>query len=263
MADWSLVAARRDVERAPAERVFGLPHPALAGQVLSYTAHDFPAMERMSWRWAPLGAVTVVLDITAPTRWGMPASPVLGLRDRPAEVEQAGASRGITIALSPAGAHALLGLPLREVANTAIGLVDLLGRDAARLLERVAEAGGWPERFHVLDAFLAPRLRAGPALALPVRGAWQRLTESAGRLRISDLADEVGWTRQHLSARFRAQIGLPPKSVARIVRLHHATTLLSHLPLAEVAHRCGYADQAHLNRDFRALTGASPTERHQ
>jgi AraC-like DNA-binding protein len=89
------------------------------------------------------------------------------------------------------------------------------------------------------------------------------LTASAGRLRISALADEIGWTRQHLNARFRDQIGLTPKTVARVARLHHAASLLagpSPPPWSEVAVRCGYADQPHLNRDFRALTGCTPTD---
>ncbi|MCE6998650.1 hypothetical protein LZG04_28195 [Saccharothrix sp. S26] len=71
----------------------------------------------------------------------VPASPVMGLRDRPWAVEQAGPSRGITVAMTPVAAYAVLGLPLRELANAEVGLADLLGRDATRLTERIAEAG--------------------------------------------------------------------------------------------------------------------------
>jgi transcriptional regulator GlxA family with amidase domain len=82
-------------------------------------------------------------------------------------------------------------------------------------------------------------------------------------VRIDALADEVGWTRRHLNARFREQIGLSPKEVARLARLHRAASLLPGASdWAEVAHRCGYADQSHLNRDLRALTGCAPTEYH-
>ncbi|WP_233438514.1 AraC family transcriptional regulator [Actinokineospora spheciospongiae] len=179
-AGWSLVDAGWDVERAPAERVFATPHPSLADHVLTCTAHDFPDSEAFPWRIAPLGAVTVTIDLAAPPLRRTPAaSPVMGLRDRPLVIEQGGANRGIIVALTPA------------------------------------------------------------------------------------VADEIGWTRQHLSTRFREQVGLTPKAVARIARLHRAVTLLNHpsaLPLAEVAHRCGYTDQPHLNRDFRALTGCTPTE---
>lgn len=233
MAGWTLVVSRQEVARAPAQRVFGLPHPRLAGHVLTYAAHDYPWMDLMPWR------------------------------DRPLVLEQAGPSRGIAIAMTPMGAYALFGLPLRELANTNIGLADLVGADAHLLIEQLAESPGWPARFRVLDDYLTARLQHGPTLARQVRGAWQRLMTSPGRLRISTLADEIGWTRQHLNVRFREQIGLTPKTVARIARLHHAATLLtrpSPPSWSDVAHRCGYADQPHLNRDFRTLTGCTPTE---
>lgn len=90
-------------------------------------------------------------------------------------------------------------------------------------------------------------------------GAWRRLTGSHGRMRITALADELGWTRQHLATRFREHLGLTPKTVARLARLHRATSMLTSRSLAEIAAACGYADQAHLNRDFRLLTGCTPT----
>ncbi|WP_245788201.1 DUF6597 domain-containing transcriptional factor [Amycolatopsis marina] len=129
MAGWTLVVSRREVVRAPAQRVFGKPHPRLAGHVLTYTGHDYRWMDPQPWRMAPLGAIVVTIDLEAPLvrrllapdpRQGqdLPISPVMGLRDRPLVLEQAGPSRGIVLALTPVGAYALFGLPLRELANS-------------------------------------------------------------------------------------------------------------------------------------------------
>lgn len=265
MAGWSLVVPHRDIARAPAERVFGQPHPGLVAHVLSYVAHDQPATGPLPWRATPLTVLTWVIDLETPVRrlpeGGIPESPVLGMRDRPLLVEQAGASRGIAVAMTPLGAHALFGMPLKELANAAIAVTDLLGEDAALLIEELAGAPGWPERFRILDRYLTIRLRCGPELSVPVRNAWNRLM--AGPTRIDVLADEIGWSRQHLNVRFREQIGLNPKTVARIARLNRAMALLQGTSASswpEIAHLAGYADQAHLNRDFRALTGCTPTE---
>jgi AraC-like DNA-binding protein len=82
---------------------------------------------------------------------------------------------------------------------------------------------------------------------------------------VADLAHEVGWSRRHLTDRFTDEYGIGPKQAARIERFQHARQLIGggH-PVADVAARCGYADQAHLTRDFRALGGCTPTEwRHE
>ena len=255
MTEWSLVVPRGEVTRAQGRHVFGASR---VPGVLTYAAHDFPDADAMPWRVTPLGAITVVLDLEAPVRT-LPPSPVLGLRDRPLLVSQGGRARGITIALSPPAAHALFGMPLRLLANTSVGATDLLGRDVALLTERLAATSGWSARFNLLDDFLRPRVLAGPALPPSVQAAWQRLM--SGPVRVDAGASEIGWTRQHLTARFREDIGLSPKTVGRIARLHRAVSLLpSARSWADLAIRCGYADQPHLNRDFRSLTGCTPTE---
>ncbi len=53
---------------------------------------------------------------------------------------------------------------------------------------------------------------------------------------------------------------MTPKVVARVLRFERAVTLLSTRPLADVAVVCGYTDQAHLNREFRALADCTPRE---
>ena len=74
--------------------------------------------------------------------------------------------------------------------------------------------------------------------------------------------DETGWSRRHVTERFRRQLGLSPKAYARLLRFEHASSLLGEPPagrtLAEVATEAGYYDQSHLSRDFVALAGMTP-----
>ena len=143
-----------------------------------------------------------------------------------------------------------------------VALEDLLGSAAAQLVARLEDAPDWPRRFALLDAMLLARLAQAPPVAPQLARAWGRLRAADGAVSIAALADEVGWSRRHLAARFHADIGLAPKAVARIMRFERVTRTLRAArgrDLAEVAYDCGYADQAHLNRDFRAFAATTPT----
>jgi transcriptional regulator GlxA family with amidase domain len=57
------------------------------------------------------------------------------------------------------------------------------------------------------------------------------------------------------------RLGLPPKTYSRMIRFSHAykcKEIAPHTSWTEIAHRCGYFDQAHLARDFRFFAGHSP-----
>ena len=78
---------------------------------------------------------------------------------------------------------------------------------------------------------------------------------------IAALAQELGWSRRRFGERFREHVGLAPKPAARVLRFRRVLELLrrgDELRLAAIAQDCGYYDQAHLNRDFRAYTGGPP-----
>jgi AraC-like DNA-binding protein len=87
------------------------------------------------------------------------------------------------------------------------------------------------------------------------------IVTSRGNLPIESIARRVGMSRRHLERRFRNEVGLRAKHLARIVRVHTALRFIDH-PLrmsgAEIAAVCGYSDQAHLIREFKALTGTTP-----
>lgn len=95
-----------------------------------------------------------------------------------------------------------------------------------------------------------------------VAEAWRRLVAARGCVQVGAVAAELGWSRRHLTERFRGELGLSPKTFARVLNFEHAhdlATARDPLPWADVATISGYADQAHLVRDWSEFTGRTPT----
>jgi AraC-like DNA-binding protein len=97
--------------------------------------------------------------------------------------------------------------------------------------------------FELVEAFVGAGVEGACRPSPDVAWAWRRLTETGGRLPIGSLTAELGCSRRHLTARFREQIGPPPKVAARILRFRRAVTLLGRddgRRLAEIALGCDY-----------------------
>jgi AraC-like DNA-binding protein len=246
----------------------GAPDPRLRGLVARYGDYHERTDAPLRRLEVPRGEIPVIVDFgdgwlvgqgeTALTRLGSFAG---GLHDGPAVAEHGGRARCMQIDLHPLGARMLLGVPPGALAHQVIALEDLLGGDAQRLEDALDAAGRWPARFDLLDRILLRRLAGATALRPDVAYAHRRLTETAGAMPIERLRRELGCSRRHLSARFREEIGLTPKAFARILRFQRTVGLIDEGgDLADVALTCGYADQPHFTREFRALAGTTPTE---
>ncbi|MFI6290988.1 helix-turn-helix domain-containing protein [Nonomuraea sp. NPDC050790] len=165
----------------------------------------------------------------------------------------------VQVRLSPLVARAVLGVSPAELDGVAAPLGDLWGGQAPLILERLSEVPSWEERFALLDTLLARRCAAGSRVDPEVAWAWRRITGGRGLARVDGLAAEVGWSRKRLWSRFRAQIGLPPKRAARLVRFDHAAhRLVAGDSAAGVAAELGYADQSHLHREVMGFAGTTP-----
>lgn len=127
------------------------------------------------------------------------------------------------------------------------------------VLEQLAEAANDRARLGVLERFLATVVRAAPRPE--VAFAINCLIRRGGALSIESLATLTGVARRQLERRFQSDVGLSPKSFARLLRVNRAARLvLSDVSLADVAAACGYFDQAHMSHDFRRLIQRSPHE---
>lgn len=225
-------------------------------------------------RGLPGGSLTLVVSIDAPLtvrRAGHPdvvaAATVSGLRSSPVGIFHDGTQRGVQLELTPRGSRALLGLPAAALAQGVWALEDVVGRRAHELADRLAAAPDQAGRARVLDTVLAS-WTAGedcPEKDYPekVDAVWRRLAGSAGRVPVASIAAEIGLSRRHLGQLFRTELGLTPKTVARIFRFGLARTCLRRGRTASLAHTaavCGYFDQAHLTNDWKRLGGCTPGE---
>ncbi|WP_181781862.1 helix-turn-helix domain-containing protein [Pseudonocardia pini] len=219
-------------------------------------------------RQAPVGSCTLILSFGPPLRLYGPAGPsvprsfLAGLHDAAVLTEFRGDQHGMQVDLTPIGTFALLRRPGADVANSVPALGALGDRALDELPERLAAEPDWPARFAHLLGFLADRfLTEDVRLPDPeVVHAWRLLRRTAGGIGVAELAAETGWSRRYLSARFRSQVGLAPKTAARVLRFERAAGLaVAGDPLGRIAAECGFSDQAHLNREFRALAGVTPT----
>jgi transcriptional regulator GlxA family with amidase domain len=142
-----------------------------------------------------------------------------------------------------------------------VALADVAPRLASALEQQLNDVSTWDACFDLLDdAFLATTSER-VALAPSVQAAWALLAASHGTIAVETLARSVGSSSRHLSHQFRHALGISPKEVARVMRFERAQELLRSRPgqtIASVAARCGYADQAHMTRDWHAFTGSSP-----
>lgn len=242
----------------------GVP-PELLPYVAALSVYDVDLGAAGVHRGLPSTTVTFVLPLHEPIEvaWkGIPESSltawscVSGLHDRPAVISHSGQQHGVQLELTAAGTRALLGLPAKELAGQLLTLEEVCP-SLQHLPEQLA--GTAPDRrrdlvLRTLAQELADRDTPGPRAA--VSRALATLTRGG---RVQEVADDIGYSRRHLTTVVRAEIGLAPQQLRRIARFQAARRLLGHRPLAEVADACGYADQSHLTRDWSDLAGCTPT----
>ncbi len=164
-------------------------------------------------------------------------------------VPDGAAVRGIRFA--PGTAPALLGVPAGELLDSRVALADLWPADRVRRMTGLVAAEDDPMRG------LAAAGRLLTAAAGPVDPVPGHIVRSLrGGASVAATADATGLGVRRLHRISLAAFGYGPKTLARVLRLQRVLPLARDgIPFAECAIRAGYADQPHLAREVRALTG--------
>jgi AraC-like DNA-binding protein len=176
--------------------------------------------------------------------------------DTRAYVTEGADGRWAGVRFYPGTAPALLGVPAHELRDRRVDLADLWpAREVRRLAARIDAA---PDPARGLEDLALSRAAA----TAPPDPLTHRVVAALAEGRpVARTADELGLGARRLHRHCLAAFGYGPKTLARVLRLQRALALArTGVPLAETAARTGYADQAHLTRDVRELTGLPPTE---
>ena len=245
--------------------------PPGAWLATGYAEWQPPAALRgpVACRWAsvtPAGAGgerLVLPDACSDLIWEQGVGAYLAGPDTgPARTEPAAGRVIAGIRFAPGAGGRVLGLPLSELRDQRVPLAGVL---KGRLPELPPELPPEEAAARLLD--LAGRLVAAADADPAALQAAARLRDPAARA--EDIAAETGLSERQLRRRVQAAAGYGPKTLQRVLRFQRFVRLADAAPaspaappldLADAAAQAGYADQPHLTREVRALSGYTPAE---
>lgn len=164
--------------------------------------------------------------------------------------------------LWPGAARVVLRADVSRLRNRIVPLEEVMPAEWARGF--AAALAGEPadqEAVSRLDQVWAPLVARRADLDRAVMRAVFTIIQSQGQVAVARLAAEAGLSERHLRRRFVQAVGLAPKELARVRRLRSSIVEALGSPQrrwVELAAASGYADQAHLVREYKRLSGLSP-----
>jgi len=166
-----------------------------------------------------------------------------------------------TIHFQPSGFNRLFGIPMTELTDAAYDAYAVIGPQIPSFEHQLGDVSGFGERIKLVEERLIGMLvcRNTPD---QVAIAANNLFASNGIHSVSAMAAESGLSPRQFERRFLAQVGVPPKLYARIIRFNAALDHKLRLPCrawTQIANDHDFYDQMHLVHDCRAFTGESPS----
>ena len=155
--------------------------------------------------------------------------------------------RLVGVRFRPGTAPPVLGVPSDAVRDGRPPLRELWGADADRLAEAVAASG---DPHGTLVRAVLARATSDPDPLVPA------IVDGLRSRTVREVADDIGLGDRQLRRRSLAAFGYGPKTLQRVLRFQRALAMArAGRPLADVAYATGYADQAHMANEVRALAG--------
>ena len=199
------------------------------------------------------GDALIIPDGCMDLMWYDGALQIAGPDSVPYPIRLSAGTESAGLRFAPGAAPAVLGIPAHELLDQRVRLDDVWSAaDARRAAERIADA---PDHAAALEA-LALELTARAEPTDPLVGAL--VAQARAGHPVTDMAHRAGLSQRQLLRRCLPAFGYGPKTLARILRAQRALALARSAQrpaFADVAAATGYADQAHLSREIRALTG--------
>jgi AraC-like DNA-binding protein len=245
------------------------PHQFLEDTVKCFWIHEGTYPSESKQDITPDGCVELIFNFGSPYRLltteppaALPPAILVGFQDKTLPILLHGTVQVVAARLFAWGAMALLQDNVDSLTNE----VTALGVHWDTLIESLKSrvtAGEYEQAAKALEEFLLQQALLRKYDLKLMQTAAKMLHHTKGECRIADLADYCQVSVRQLERGFRRVIGTSPKVFARTVRFEQAQRRLMFDPdadLTQLAYECGYFDQAHFIKDFKAFAGKTPSE---
>lgn len=187
---------------------------------------------------------------------------ICGIQTAPIITAAVNRSHLIGVRFKPGGVYPFLQRPLSELRDLIVDLDLIWGGQIELLREQLFNLPTRLDRFALLEQWLLKLLSVDVAGLAAVDYAVGHLLRAESPLTVKSLSEEIGWSQKHLIRQCQKLVGVTPKLLSRIGRFHRMLNTVdphSTINWAAVAVDNGFYDQAHLNKEFAAFAGVSPT----
>lgn len=167
----------------------------------------------------------------------------------------------LLIQLSPYGLYQITRQSQMEFADKRLLLADVDYELFKQLHQAFIRSKDIMELVNACDKILYRRMEnriVSDALLL----AATMISDSHGQVKVKEVAQQTCYSERHLNRLFLTQIGMNIKNYARLTRFNYVLKHIQESPcsFAALSQQAGYFDQAHFDKDFKAISGVSPKE---
>ncbi len=218
----------------------------------------------------PDGIVEIIFHFADPyytwqdnKRFKQPQNFAVSMMRKFIEIESSGETGFISVRFFPWGAYHFFGEPIRNFLDQSIDASKLWGTDSKKIIDKLKQEETIEQRFKLVEVFLIEKLEEFQKKEVEMEKAIKLIRQTKGTLSIESICAETGFSKKQLERKFLATVGTTPKVFSRITRFLNICQNLKEeksQTLTQLTHDCGFYDQAHFIKEFKAFSGFTPKE---
>lgn len=169
----------------------------------------------------------------------------------------------ISVRFFPWGAYHFFDEPVQNFLDRTIDATKLWGKDSEKIIKELKNLSSLDDRFKTVELFLLEKLHQYKKNSQETDNAIKLIRETKGTLTIEEVCAKTGFSKKQLERNFLASVGIMPKLFSRITRFLNICQNLGEQKdktLTQLTYECGFYDQAHFIKEFKAFSGFTPKE---
>jgi AraC-like DNA-binding protein len=179
------------------------------------------------------------------------------------EIGSSGKTGFVSVRFFPWGAYHFFNEPVQNFLDQTLEASKLWGSDSKMIIEKIKKQETIQQRFKLVEDFLLERLKQFQKEEAKTDNALKLIRQTKGTLSIESICGETGFSKKQLERKFLSTVGTTPKVFSRITRFLNICQNLKEQKsrtLTQLTHECGFYDQAHFIKEFKAFSGFTPKE---